>query len=101
MALIDCPDCQKKISDLAPACPFCGRPMRAEAVPPSEPARRAALTIEATGKKWKARQILWFCVMVSCLIFGLFGAYNLSIVVFVAGAIGLTWATIGAWWEHG
>ena len=26
MPLIDCPDCRKKISDAAPACPQCGRP---------------------------------------------------------------------------
>lgn len=27
MALIDCPDCGKAISDQAPACPNCGRPI--------------------------------------------------------------------------
>jgi len=27
MSLINCPECGKKISDKAPACPFCGRPM--------------------------------------------------------------------------
>src|SRR5688572_29438101 len=26
MALIECPDCSKDISDLAPSCPNCGRP---------------------------------------------------------------------------
>lgn len=26
MALINCPDCSKEISDIAPACPNCGRP---------------------------------------------------------------------------
>lgn len=28
MALITCPDCQRQISDAAPACLGCGRPMR-------------------------------------------------------------------------
>lgn len=28
MALIKCPDCGKEISDKAPACPFCGCPMK-------------------------------------------------------------------------
>ena len=28
MALIECPDCKKQISDLAPSCINCGRPMR-------------------------------------------------------------------------
>jgi len=27
MALINCPDCNKQISDNAPNCPQCGRPM--------------------------------------------------------------------------
>ncbi len=27
MALIHCPDCQTECSDLAPACPKCGRPL--------------------------------------------------------------------------
>jgi len=30
MPLIDCPDCGKKISDAAPACPQCGRPASQE-----------------------------------------------------------------------
>ena len=28
MPLTKCPDCDKQISDLAPACPHCGRPMK-------------------------------------------------------------------------
>lgn len=28
MALITCPDCGKQLSDQAPACPNCGRPMK-------------------------------------------------------------------------
>lgn len=28
MPLINCPDCNQKISDAAPSCPFCGRPQR-------------------------------------------------------------------------
>jgi len=27
MALIDCPDCGRKVSDKAPNCPQCGKPM--------------------------------------------------------------------------
>ncbi len=28
MPLINCPDCGKEISDIAPACPNCGRPIK-------------------------------------------------------------------------
>jgi len=41
MALINCPDCKKQISDAAPACPHCGRP------------GRQAVTVEQTGKGLK------------------------------------------------
>ena len=33
-ALISCPDCRKRVSDLAPACPNCGRPIAGHAVTP-------------------------------------------------------------------
>ena len=33
MALIECPDCGKKVSDAAPACIHCGRPMAAVSKP--------------------------------------------------------------------
>jgi len=28
MALINCPDCDKEVSDQAPTCPNCGRPLK-------------------------------------------------------------------------
>lgn len=31
MPLVECPDCGKKVSDLAPACPGCGRPSQSAA----------------------------------------------------------------------
>ncbi len=44
MALVKCPDCGKEVSDAAPACPGCGRPMAAgpaaaaaAAAPPAKP----------------------------------------------------------------
>jgi hypothetical protein len=39
MALVRCPDCGSELSDQAPACPRCGRPMRsAPALPAARPA---------------------------------------------------------------
>lgn len=37
MALIECPDCRKQISEVAPACPNCGRPQGAFAPSSSAP----------------------------------------------------------------
>ena len=45
MPLVSCPDCNTQVSDKAPACPKCGHPF-------------AAQTVQATGKKWKALQLV-------------------------------------------
>lgn len=37
MALVQCPDCQKEVSDSAKSCPNCGRPMGAQAYPSAVP----------------------------------------------------------------
>ncbi len=34
MPLLECPDCRGKVSDQAPACPHCGRPMKHDSVAP-------------------------------------------------------------------
>lgn len=44
MALLTCPDCGGKVSDIAPACPHCGRPMGIEAGKPGSPAPAEAGT---------------------------------------------------------
>lgn len=33
MSLVNCPDCSRQVSDSAPACPGCGRPMHAATAP--------------------------------------------------------------------
>lgn len=39
MALVECPDCGRQISDAAPACPQCGRPAEERALPNPQGAR--------------------------------------------------------------
>jgi hypothetical protein len=51
MALIQCPDCFTQVSDQAPACPKCARPILLRAV-------------EATRKKWKAVQLVGGLILV-------------------------------------
>lgn len=36
MALVTCPDCEKKVSDAATACAGCGRPLRAASQAPRQ-----------------------------------------------------------------
>ena len=52
MALINCPECNKQISDKASACPDCGCPM----TPPISSVQTQ--TIEKTAKKYKALSLV-------------------------------------------
>jgi len=55
MGLITCPDCEKQISELAPAGPSCDRPIQP---PPSQKPAESVQTIQATEKKLKALQLI-------------------------------------------
>lgn len=94
MALIGCPDCGKSVSDIAPTCPGCGRPML------------NATTIEATGKKWKAIQA-WgkggLALGFLLLLFNAGSGFLLFSGFLVAGVglVALCYGRQGAWWHHG
>lgn len=67
MPLIECPDCHRQISDAAPACPACGRPMKVAPAPLAFGAPGTGVlpttgpmpvqTVELTSKKWKVQQL--------------------------------------------
>jgi hypothetical protein len=90
MALIRCPDCNAQISDAAPTCPHCGRPMAA-----------APMLVEQTGKSFKAGIVIGIIVAVigffSAGVVG--GAFGLT--VLVIGVLIFVGSLIGAWWNHG
>lgn len=100
MALITCPDCQKQISDQAPACPHCGRPAQ-PAVPPEK-----VQTIEATGKKYKGMQLigsLLICLGVISCVYQMNNPASSSImtIIFMAsGFLIMIVGRFGAWWDH-
>lgn len=101
MALINCPDCSKEISDTASTCIGCGRPMR-DGTPSFSPVAGNAtqpIVIEQTSKKWKAG-LLWGIVL---LVFGffsvtIFGAF--SLVICVVAILLILGSLLGAWWNH-
>ena len=93
MALIECSECGKEISDKAGACPNCGNPLN------PAPANQVQ-TVEATGKQFKAAQAVGF-------ILALIGVILLFTEVFIVGGffcviglIALLYGSIGAWWHH-
>lgn len=93
MALIACPDCTKQVSDSAPSCPSCGRPI-------------APIQTELTAKRYKGR-------MAGSFIMALLGFVATAVLfgmklpvwpgALVAGAASLVYlATIAsAWWNNG
>ncbi len=95
MPLITCPDCSSPVSDSAPSCPKCGRPL-------------AAMTIERTGKSIKGIQALGclsFPVGVFCLLAGMSSdggqvVATLGILLMFAGGGGFIWASVMKWWRH-
>src|SRR5688572_26286797 len=113
MALIDCAECGKQVSDKAAACPHCGNPMAATApqtsVPPAlaptsvETRSGATVTTQATGKTYKVIEVvgagIFLLGLVSCAIAeGLSGG---SIALILLGSAVYIAGGIGAWWDHG
>lgn len=87
MALTNCPDCNREISNIAKACPSCGHPI-------------AAVTIEATGKEYK-RYLLIGTLLIMLSIILLFINVPAGIGSFVLGSFFIIYSKSGAWWHHG
>lgn len=81
MALIACPECQKQVSDAAPACPHCGYPVQGAALPGQPVLRNAGfwkhaatvLGLAATAP-WIARALALVAAVIMFVI--LFGSKN-------------------------
>ena len=98
MALIQCPECKKNISDRAASCPDCGCPL-------AQPVQ----TIEQTAKKYKGMQLLGVllaCVGVVVLIFGSAAnpddesAGRTGGLIMCAGFGLYVYSRFAAWWHH-
>lgn len=57
MALISCPDCNTQVSDMAPACTKCGRPIGA-AAKETVAAGAHLTTTQGTSKRLKAHILI-------------------------------------------
>ena len=106
MALINCPDCGKEISESAPACPGCGSPIadRKEAVGSGV---QHLTTVQETSKKFKVHTMLSVTLLIVGIVL-LFGdvqepGSDPSPVPFAMVSIGLTWYLVNRfriWWHH-
>ena len=93
MALIPCPECKTEISDTAPACPRCGH------------ALRSPVTIQQTGRRYKAAQLAGVILALAGVIALTTAPHTivgvLGVIVLLAGFGLFIYARIGAWWRHG
>lgn len=107
MALINCSECGKSISDRANACPHCGNPMLASASAaaptPVSVTEASTVTTQATGKGPKIAQLVGFLFItagvVSCVagpeyLHSASGLLLLGVAIWFAGRF-------AAWWGHG
>ncbi len=101
MALIDCPECGKRVSEKAASCPNCGCPIAQE----KEQPRRPVQTVEQTGKTYKACQLLGILLIVHGGFVGCGAsgadpdvAFGGAVVAFLGLMLFLA-ARIGAWWK--
>jgi hypothetical protein len=115
MALINCSECGKQISNRAAACPNCGNPIAGSPSIPnlteiaSEPAvavsKAPIITTEQTSKRHKGMQLAGAAVMclgmVSCAAGAGSGKAGVGMFVFFVGAIMYVVGRFGAWWHHG
>lgn len=116
MPLIQCPDCQKQISDAAPTCPGCGRPMKAAPAPlpfgaPGSGVMPAGgpkpVVIEQTSKKLKLQVLLSVvCVLLSVVILVAGLGTQTTWISILGGLVflgGLGWfiaTRVLIWWQH-
>jgi hypothetical protein len=104
--LIGCPECASQISGRAAACPRCGVPMSHQALAQNASpwAINRAVTIQATGKTYKALQLAGGAVTASAVAScaaGVPGSGSWSGLLFLMGAMLYIGGRVAAWWNHG
>jgi hypothetical protein len=94
MGLVICQDCRKPYSELATACPNCGRP--------TEAAVKQAQVIELTSKKYKLANLIGtICTLVGFI--GIFASVDHKphfIVATILGLVIFLYSRLGAWWNN-
>ena len=98
MALIECPECKREISDKATSCPHCGVPIRTTITQSDG----QMSTIQLTKKKYKLQKVFITIFLILGIIFLFFTENNfgLGLFLFIGSAIWLIILNIVIWWHH-
>lgn len=98
MALIECPDCERKISTSALACPGCGAP----AHQPEKPAAEPVTTTQSTAKNLKGQYAIAVIISIigAIMTFGTGGDSTPGIIMLVAGVLFTIIVKSRIWWHH-
>jgi uncharacterized membrane protein YvbJ len=101
MALINCPECGRDVSDRADKCPKCAYPISGDQTP------NKVQTIEQTSKKLKKQTlfsiltiILGIIVMIVSIAFKSDTIKYFGLLLAFVGIIWLIVAEIKVWWHH-
>tara|TARA_B100001123_G_scaffold27531_1_gene29453 strand:- start:254 stop:544 length:291 start_codon:yes stop_codon:yes gene_type:complete len=63
MGLTSCPDCEGKVSDIAPTCPHCGRPFEQNVKPPEGGAPRPLLDGFKNSATENVFKVIWSWIL--------------------------------------
>jgi uncharacterized membrane protein YvbJ len=99
MALINCPECDKQISDQSAHCLHCGYPIAAGDPTSSQ---ESAVTTQLTAKKFKAVMVIggllfWIGLITTFTS----GGHSAAIIALIVGILLYTGAKTQAWWHNG
>lgn len=101
MALINCPECAKSVSDKAANCPDCGFPIYQAASSGGNIASiDPATTIEQTSKKWKKIKIIAGLLILIGIIVSSSDSPAIGAWILFAGLCSAVYAGFGSWWHH-
>ncbi len=97
MALVQCPECAKQISDQAASCPNCGAPRSTVQVD----ATHGVVTTQATGKSQKGWQLVGVLAIIVGVIMISSEQSAVGALITFAGLVAVVTARLSAWWHHG
>lgn len=105
MALINCEECNNKVSSKAKSCPKCGAPIASASE--TIAAGTQIDTVQETSKKFKLHSIISITLIIFGLVFILpvLGSPNADVPLtpFFMTSIGIVWYIINRfriWWHH-